>query len=67
MKSYKELEEKCAYCGENMYVIVRAHHHTEMVNGREQDVTGEDKKYPCRCNDKNFVCLHHSILPIDCI
>ena len=42
MKSYKELEEKCAYCGENMYTIVRAHHHTEIVNGREQDVTKEN-------------------------
>jgi len=30
---------KCAWCGENMYTQVRAHHHTEIVDGREQDVT----------------------------
>ena len=35
----KLLEEKCAHCGELMYTIVRAHHHTEMIDGREQDVT----------------------------
>lgn len=33
------LKEKCAYCDEPMYTVVRAHHHTEIINGKEQDVT----------------------------
>lgn len=33
------LKEKCAYCDEPMYTVIRAHHHTEIINGKTQDVT----------------------------
>lgn len=40
----KQLQRKkddgvCAYCGDEMYGTIRVHHHTEIINGKEIDVT----------------------------
>lgn len=33
------ISEKCAYCEEPMNTTIRAHHHTEVIDGVHQDVT----------------------------
>lgn len=35
----KNPSDFCAWCGQPMYALVRAHHHTETVDGVLQDVT----------------------------
>lgn len=35
----EDTDKKCAYCGDDMYVLVRGHHHTETFNGVQKDVT----------------------------
>ena len=62
---YDELDRElmstavCAYCKEPMYTTIQAHHHTERVNGIEQDVTrcasghkqDDDGRCPCTNRD----------------
>ena len=47
-------KEKCGWCGENMYAKVQAHHHTEIVEGKEIDVTDYRKEEP---QDKTITCI----------
>lgn len=42
-REHPELLVKCGGCGEKMYGVVRVHHHTEIVDGHEQDVTANKK------------------------
>ena len=44
MSILKQLQRKkddnvCRYCGDNMYGEIRVHHHTEIIGGKEVDVT----------------------------
>jgi len=32
-------DDKCHFCGEDMYGVIQVHHHTEIIDGRETDVT----------------------------
>lgn len=58
-------KDKCAHCGEELYGKIRVHHHTEMIDGVEKDVTTKGEKQkgdyglePCK-KHKDFVseCL----------
>lgn len=35
----KDEDKRCAYCNEPMFGLVRIHHHTEKIDGKEVDVT----------------------------
>ena len=35
----KKDESVCAYCGDEMYGTIRIHHHTEIISGKETDIT----------------------------
>ena len=56
-RKQKEAEQKCAWCGEKMYGLIRVHHHTE----NEKDVTTGKREdgEKCYCSDDEMSIPHY--------